>query len=212
MKAAETGVKAAWKSNDRIPFFQYPATVTSQQLHMGEITLELSPWSEFYKGWVEEGALLAVQALAPLTALSTKARQHMHLLAYGPGAMLAGIAGRELGLGHIALVLHPDEEQILRNHFGDDEGVSFVDRVDALPEERAFHRVLLGCHGNAPQVDEAKPLVNRLLREGQFVLFGLPKESLPETFQEFSGHGFSLRGSGFQDNLAYLAGSLEVGK
>ena len=154
---------------------------------------------------------LALQALNPMATLPASQRAQLALLVVGPSATLPFLCACVLGFQRVTAVVAEAEKVTLQglmpgNFSGQTE---YLDRTEELPQDRAFHRALLGCDGTVPEVITGAPLVQRLRPEGQFILFGLPQTSTQDTFVRFSENGLSLRGAGFRENLAFLAGSLD---
>jgi len=175
------------------------------------VPLDLRPAAERLAIWERDGGLLALQAVSPLGGLEASVRARADLLAAGPGAALAALGGVALGLARVAVALHPDDREAfaaVREHIDSPTQLHLGARLEELPARPLYFRTLLGCGGRVPPLDDAAPLVRRLLPEGQFLLSGVPAADLETVFDEFSRNGLSLRACGFRAELAFLAGSL----
>jgi len=174
-------------------------------LKVGHLALQCD--AELCEQWQDVGGKLAAQALSPLAAVDPSKTKNLCLLATGPGSAIAGVIGVQLGFKQIDLVLHPDDAALFAK-FDKDARANIFDRIEKVPPGRNYHRILLGCDAKAPEVGQGRDLVQRLKREGQFVLFGLPRKELNPTFALFSKHGLSLRACGLEGDFGFLSGSL----
>jgi len=140
---------------------------------------------------LEEGhdlgpGMLALRLLAPLAALPAARRTEMHVL----------LAGGDLELALVTCqALSCDE-------------VHTWDGGEDMPVQR-FHRVLFGCKGRVPNLDELKPLIARLREDGQLGLFNLPAKQIIEAQKSLAKAGFALRAAGSEGDYGYLAGRVE---
>ena len=175
-----------------------------------EFLLDLRSASDAASFGHDAAGMLALQALNPMATLPASQRARLSLLVTGPSATLPFLCACVLGFQRVAAVVSEAEQVALQGLIPSDFSgqAECLDRAERLPQDRAFHRVLLGCDGAVPEVITGAPLVQRLRPEGQFILFGLPQTSAQDTFVRFSENGLSLRGAGFRENLAFLAGSL----
>ncbi len=152
------------------------------------------------------GALLAVQALHPLADVDPAERSGWRILAWGPGAGLAGLTARALGAGPVHVLPGEEEAALLRRHPGA-AGLHIHAGWEELPRGLAVHRALQGCGGIEPDLETTRTLGRFLRPEGQIVLFGFPAASLEPLLERLGGASFSLRGAGFRDGLAWLGGT-----
>ncbi len=178
-----------------------------------DLVLDLRPAAARVPEWLAAGALLGVQALAPLSDLPERRRRALGFLGAGPGCAMAALAALRLGFGKVDLVAHPEDEEPFRA-LAAASGTSgewrLHRRVDEVGDGAFHHWVLCGCEGLAPASLEAfGAFVRRLRPEGQMVLFGLPVESIEEVFTRAAERGLSLRSLGVRGKLAALGGSLE---
>mgnify|MGYP000896522819 FL=1 len=73
------------------------------------IAVELAEAADCRERWESDGALHALQAISPLSALPLEERNRLGILAVGPGAALTGLIAEALGCSRVDLVLHPDD-------------------------------------------------------------------------------------------------------
>lgn len=130
--------------------------------------------------------LLALRLLSPIAALPAALRGAMHILVAGSGSALPLRAAEAMGCDEVRL-------------WG----------RDPVDDGMLFHRVLYGCEGGVPELDELRPLIALLGEEGQIGLYDLPANQVPALQKSLARHGFSLRAAGTQDLRGYLAGSVE---
>ncbi|MDP6129370.1 MAG: hypothetical protein QGH77_07170 [Planctomycetota bacterium] len=159
------------------------------------IAVELAEAADCRERWESDGALHALQAISPLSALPLEERNRLGILAVGPGAALTGLIAEALGCSRVDLVLHPDDRAAYQAAGG---RATLHSRLEGVPDGRFFHYALHGCGTGEPDINDSNLLRRRLKPEGTLTLFGFPESKLMEIFQSYSKLGFSLRGSGFQ--------------
>ena len=163
--------------------------------------------------WIQAGALLAAQAMAPAAALPVHVRQRLSLLVMGPGSALAAFIAVCLEVRQVEVVLHPNDVEPFHHLLarrGSPTEVHEFARIDDA-SDGAFHdMVALGCDGQVPaSLGEAGPLVRRMRPEGQLLLFGIPAREIKSVFDRAARKGMALRAMGIRGELAFLCGSLE---
>jgi D-arabinose 1-dehydrogenase-like Zn-dependent alcohol dehydrogenase len=178
-----------------------------------DLLIDLAPAPQRCAEWLQAGALLGVQALAPLTDLPTRMRSRLGFLGAGAGSALPALAALRLGFGVVDLVGHPEDEEPfakLAAAVGADGKWTLHRRVDDVHDGAFHHWALIGCDGTVPSSWEAfGPFVRRLRPEGQMVFFGLPMAAIEEVHQEAARRGYALRSFGVRGALAAVGGSLE---
>ena len=173
----------------------------------------LADAAEFMPRWIEAGALLAAQAMAPAAALPKHTRQRMSFLGMGPGIALAAYIAICLEAAFVEVVLHPTEVDVFNRLVARRQSpteITKLKRIDDAADGAFHHMVALGCDGKAPEsMSEAAPMVRRMRPEGQLCLFGLPAATLNDVFDRTAKKGLALRAMGVRGDLAFLSGSLE---
>jgi len=183
--------------------------MTSSPIRLGHLELDLGDNLDSLESWKREGGLLAVQALSPLAALPSEKRERLSLMAAGPGSALAVLTAVALGFGRVDAALHPDDQEACRAPLETLGKSNLVGRVEDLPRDARHHRALLGMDGEIPRRADWDPLVSVLRHEGQLVVFGFPRSSQEQVFENLASSGMSLRANGRAGDLVFLSGSLE---
>lgn len=163
--------------------------------------------------WIHSGALLAAQAIAPAAALPIHIRKRLSFLGMGPGSAMAAYIAVCIEVGHVEVVLHPNDVEAFNNLIarrGSPTKVRKLGRIDDA-SDGAFHdMVAYGCDRQVPEsLGVAGPLVKRMRPEGQLLLYGFPMSRMDEVFERAAKKGLSLRAMGVREELAFLCGSLE---
>lgn len=145
------------------------------------VTVDLPEGAE-----VDATNLLALRLLSPLAALPAARRTGLRILLAGQSTQLLASSCQALGCAAI-------------RHWQHDE----------IAAELRFHRVIYGCGGKEPGLQELAALIPHLRQDGQLGLFELPAAALPRLQTELAEHGFSVRAAGTEQMLGFLAGSIE---
>lgn len=178
-----------------------------------DLLLDLAPAVERLPDWLAAGALLGVQALAPLSDLPERVRRRLGFLGAGPGCALAALAALRLGFAEVRLIAHPEDEAAfaaLAAGVGAAGAWTLHRRVDEAPDGAFHHWALIGCDGTLPSAwDAFAPFARRLRPEGQLVLFGLPAAGLEDAHREAARRGYALRSFALRGALAAVGGSLD---
>ncbi|MCP4093082.1 MAG: hypothetical protein GY747_06495 [Planctomycetes bacterium] len=173
----------------------------------------LADAEELIPRWVQSGALLAAQAMAPAAALPKSTRQRMSFLGMGPGIALAAYIAVCLEAAFVEVVLHPTEVEVFDRLVARRQSpteVRKLKRVDDAVDGAFHHMVAMGCDGQVPEsLTSAAPLVKRMRPEGQLCLYGLPASKINDVFDRTAKKGLALRAMGVRGDLAFLSGSLE---
>ena len=180
----------------------------------GEDTVvALSEAADLMPQWINAGALLAAQAMAPAAAWSLRARHRLSFLGMGPGIALAAYIAVCLEAEYVDVVLHPVDEEAFDRLVARRQSPTNVRKLKPIEDavDGAFHNmVAMGCDGQVPEsMSEAAPLVRRMRPEGQLCLFGLPARKIEDVFDRVAKKGLALRAMGVRGDMAFLSGSLE---
>ena len=176
------------------------------------LVLALDSAGEPALSWREAGGTLGVHALIPVAGLEAAKRRRHALIAAGGGAAVPALAGAALGLEQVTVVLQAPDRAAFESAVAAiaHPHLSVLDHLTDAPADPRYHLAMWGCRGAVPDLADCRGLVQRLKPEGQLVLFGLPKESLDDMFEELARRSWSLRAAGIQDGLAFLAGAVET--
>ncbi len=177
----------------------------------GEHRVDLRGAAEELPRWWACGGGLALQALIPYVSEPGRDLMHHALLAAGPGAPLPALAARAMGFGTVTLAASGGDRKafLAACDRGDPARgkVRTLGSLDEAPKKPAFHLAMLGCGGTTPPIPLCTGLAGQVRAEGLMVIFGVPRGPLGSFFQGLAKQGFSLRGCGFRENLAFLSGS-----
>ncbi|MFK5956174.1 MAG: hypothetical protein QM477_06995 [Planctomycetota bacterium] len=177
------------------------------------VAIPLGAGGEIVDRWIEAGGLLAAQAMAPAAALPAHVRKRLSFLGMGPGSPMAAYAAICMEIGHVEVVLHPNDMEGFKNLVARRNSPTELRKLGRIDDasDGAFHdMVAFGCDGKVPErLSDAGPLVRRMRPEGQLLLFGFPAAEIKNVFDRAAKKGLSLRAMGNRDDLAFLCGSLE---
>lgn len=175
--------------------------------------IALAEAAELMPQWVNSGALLAAQAMAPAAALPLATRQRMSFLGMGPGIALPAYIAVCLEAEYVEVALHPTDVEVFDRLVAKRQSPTKVKKLKRIEDaaDGAFHHmVAFGCDGQVPKaMSEAAPLVKRMRPEGQLCLYGLPAAKIDDVFDRAAKKGLALRAMGVRGELAFLSGSLE---
>jgi hypothetical protein len=180
----------------------------------GEDTvIALADAAELLPRWIDAGALLAAQAMAPAAALPPTTRHRMSFLGMGPGIALPAYIAICLEAEYVEVVLHPTEVEVFDLLVAKRQSPTKVHKIRRIEDaaDGAFHHmVAYGCDGEVPAaMSDAAPLVKRMRPEGQLCFYGLPAAKIDDVFDRAAKKGLALRAMGVRGELAFLSGSLE---
>ncbi|MHC4823607.1 MAG: hypothetical protein ACYTEP_06275 [Planctomycetota bacterium] len=177
------------------------------------VAVPLGAAGEQLGDWIQAGALLAAQAMAPAAALPMHVRKRLSFLGMGPGSAMAAYIAICMEAGHVEVVLHPNDVEAFNELVARRSSPTEVRKLGRVEDasDGAFHdMVAYGCDRQVPEsLGVAGPLVKRMKPEGQLLLFGFPQSRMEEMFERSAKKGMSLRAMGVREDLAFLCGSLE---
>ncbi|PCJ53072.1 MAG: hypothetical protein COA70_10450 [Planctomycetota bacterium] len=177
------------------------------------VAIPLGAGGDVISSWISAGGLLAAQAMAPAAAFPAHTRKRLSFLGMGPGSAMAAYIAVCMEIGHVEIVLHPNDVDAFQNLVARRNSPTEVRKLSRVEDatDGAFHdMVAFGCDGKVPEsLRDAGPLVRRMRTEGQLLIFGFPADEIKNVFDRAAKKGLSLRAMGNRDDLAFLCGSLE---